>query len=151
MAGHHLVVVKAPVRRLHACALDYLVIAFYIGILPAASSAILATQLRRPSEAMWSNAWSAELAGFLLLTSISPSLSLHLQGLRPGTGTPPESTQVRWTPLGTGRAFLRSVVKFAPWELAHFTIWHYVRGTCQPAGAKKGPQCCTWSKYSTEP
>ena len=38
VAEHHLVVVKAPVRRLLAFALDYLVIAFYLGILAATSS-----------------------------------------------------------------------------------------------------------------
>jgi hypothetical protein len=27
------------------------------------------------------------------------------------------------------RSLLRSAVKFLPWELAHFTIWHYVYAT----------------------
>ena len=130
---HHLIVVQAPVRRLLAFALDYLVIAFYLGILAAASSAILATQLRRPFEAMWSNAWSAELAGFLLLTT-SVVLYFALFESSPAGATPGKRVlhlrvlKLLGRPLGRERALLRSVVKVAPWELAHFTIWHYVYG-----------------------
>ncbi|GIP38968.1 hypothetical protein J31TS4_22480 [Paenibacillus sp. J31TS4] len=28
--------------------------------------------------------------------------------------------------IGLGSSLVRSALKFAPWELAHFTIWHMV-------------------------
>jgi hypothetical protein len=48
---------------------------------------------------------SAELAGFLLITLVA---GVHGQ------------------PIGLGRSLLRSALKFIPWEMAHFTIWHIV-------------------------
>ncbi len=53
---------NAPVRRLLAFALDYLVIAAYVVTLAAASLVVLATPGRAAYEAVWANAWSAELA-----------------------------------------------------------------------------------------
>ena len=124
---------NAPVRRLLAFALDYVVIAAYLIILAAASLVILATPMRPPFESIWSNAWSAELAGFLLLTTpvilyfalFESSYAgaplgkrvLHVKVLRRGGGR-----------LSRARDLLLSAIKFLPWEMAHFTIWHYVSG-----------------------
>jgi uncharacterized RDD family membrane protein YckC len=33
---------------------------------------------------------------------------------------------VHGRPITLGNSFFRSALKFAPWELAHFTIWHIV-------------------------
>ncbi|MFC5650710.1 RDD family protein [Paenibacillus solisilvae] len=36
---------------------------------------------------------------------------------------------VNGRPFGLGSSLLRSALKFLPWELAHFTIWHMVTPT----------------------
>ncbi len=93
---------------------------------------------------MWSNAWSAELAGFLLLTT-PVVLYFALFESSPGGATPGKRVlhlrvvKLDGRRLGRGRALLRSVVKFAHWELAHFTIWQYVYGA---AGHANPP---TWT------
>jgi uncharacterized RDD family membrane protein YckC len=35
-------------------------------------------------------------------------------------------------PIGLAASLLRSALKFAPWELAHFTIWHMVLPSAYP-------------------
>ena len=122
-----------PVRRVLAFGVDYLVIAAYLLVLLGVSLALLASSVRAGYLTLWSNAWSAEAAGFVLLTApvvlyfaffeSSPAGAtlgkrvLHLRVVNTNGGR-----------LGFGRSFLRSAVKFLPWELAHFTVWHYIYG-----------------------
>lgn len=129
---------NAAVRRLVAFALDYFVIAAYLITLTAASLVILASPLRPTFESIWGNAWSAELTGFLLLTTpvilyfalFESSVGgatlgkrvLHLRVVHLDGGR-----------LGPGRSLVRSAIKFLPWEMAHFTIWHYVYGSTRHA------------------
>ncbi len=131
--------INAPVRRPLAFALDYLVIVTYVVTLAAASLVVLATPGHAAYQAVWANAWSAELAGFLLLTApvilyfalfeSSPASAtlgkqiLHLRVLG-----------ANGRPLRLQRSLLRSAIKFLPWELAHFTIWHYAYGAARHAG-----------------
>jgi uncharacterized RDD family membrane protein YckC len=121
------------VRRLLAFAIDYVVIAAYLLILAAASLVVLASSGNAHDQALWADAWSAEIAGFVLLTApvvlyfaaLESSSSgatlgkrvLHLRVVATGGGR-----------LGFGRSLVRSGIKFLPWELAHFTIWQYVYG-----------------------
>lgn len=122
-----------PVRRLLAFALDYLLIAAYLITLAAASLAILATPVRARFLAIWSNAWSAELAGFLLLTTPVILYFALFESSPAGATLGKRRLHVRVTsldghPLSFERALVRSLIKFLPWEMAHFTIWHYVNG-----------------------
>jgi uncharacterized RDD family membrane protein YckC len=41
-------------------------------------------------------------------------------------------------PIGIGRSLGRSAVKFIPWELAHFTIWHLTRPSAVPESVVNG-------------
>ena len=122
-----------PVRRVLAFGVDYLVIGAYLLVLLAVSLALLASSVRAGYLTLWSNAWSAEAAGFVLLTApvvlyfacfeSSPGATLgkralHLRVVSMNGGR-----------LGFGRSLLRSAIKFLPWELAHFTIWHYLYGS----------------------
>ena len=127
-----------PVRRLLAFVLDYFVIAAYLIILAAASLLILATPLRPSFESIWGNAWSAELAGFFLLTSpVILYFALFESSARGATlgkrALHLRVVQLDGSRLGLGRSLLRSAVKFLPWEMAHFTIWHYVYGSARHA------------------
>ena len=108
--------------------LDYLVILAYLIVLTAAS---LATQLS-PAASIFSRALmrpiTAELVGFLTLTgpvilyfafteasawqATVGKRALRLVVVGPGGGR-----------LSLGRAFVREVVRFLPWEMAHALIW----------------------------
>jgi len=121
------------VRRLLAFGVDYALISAYLLVLVLASFGVLASAARDAYLHVWSTSWSAEAAGFLLLTmpvvlyfailESSPARStlgkraLRLQVVAIAGGS-----------LSLGRSILRSALKFAPWELAHFTIWHVVYG-----------------------
>jgi uncharacterized RDD family membrane protein YckC len=120
-----------PVRRLIAWALDYVVIAGYLVILAAASIGIQASGLHGLWIAALSNAGSAELAGFVTLTLPVVLYFAFFEASPTGATFGKRALGLRVTALdgsrlSLGRALLRSAVKFLPWELAHFTIWHYV-------------------------
>lgn len=115
--------------RLIAFGWDYLLIASYLVLLVGLSYGA------RPWLASWfgGGPLRAELAGFLFLT-----LPVYLYfAISEGTGE-----RATWgkrkmkievavgrngEPIGWGRSLLRSGLKFVPWELAHFTVWHMVR------------------------
>lgn len=124
---------NVPIRRLLAFGVDYLMIAAYLLILLGVSLAVLASRVRNVYLAMWSNAWSAEVAGSILLTA-PVVLYFALLESSPGGATLGKRVlhvrvvNVDGTQLNLGRSLLRSAVKFLPWELAHFTIWHYIYG-----------------------
>jgi uncharacterized membrane protein len=60
---------RVPVRRLIAFGVDYLMIAAYLLVLLGVSLAALASPARNEYLAVRSNAWSAEVGGFILLTA----------------------------------------------------------------------------------
>ena len=125
--------------------MDYLLIAGYLMLLVAASLIILSTSLRDRYIGLWSNAPSAETAGFLLLTlpvvlyfAVSESSTWHASlGKR---ALRLQVVGIQGQALDLTPSLLRSAVKFLPWELAHFTIWHFVYpgtgSTGQPAWTK---------------
>jgi uncharacterized RDD family membrane protein YckC len=121
----------SPVRRLLAFGVDYLLIAGYLVLLAAASLILLDTPLRARYIRLWSNAASAETAGFLLLTlpvllyfALSESSSWQASLGKRVLGLQVIGNQCQR--LDLSHSLLRSGVKFLPWELAHFTIWHFV-------------------------
>lgn len=123
-----------PLRRLLGFGADYLVIALYLVVLLGLSAATLASGIGHVYSAVWSNAGSAELAGFILLTAPVVLYFSIFEASRRGA-TPGKRIlrlrviNVRGGQLGLGRSLLRSAVKFLPWELAHFTVWHLVYET----------------------
>ena len=122
-----------PIRRLLAFAADYLVISGYLVILAAGSLLVAATPISAGYLAIWSGAWSAELAGFLLLTMPVVLYFAIFESSRAGATLGKRLLNLRvhgldGGPLSLPRSFLRSAIKFLPWEMAHFTIWHYVYG-----------------------
>jgi uncharacterized RDD family membrane protein YckC len=125
------VATAGPWRRILAFALDYLLIAAYLLVLAALSVLILSTSLAAGFRALWANALDAELSGFLLLTlpvvlyfaifESSPRQATwgkRVLGLR--------VVDQSGERLAVPHSLLRSALKFLPWELAHFTIWHFV-------------------------
>lgn len=77
------------------------------------------------------NSLSAELTGFLLITlpvylyfSISEGGELHATWGKRKMGIWVMGVDGR--SIGLRRSLFRSALKFAPWELSHFTIWHIV-------------------------
>src|SRR5579875_714607 len=117
-------------RRVAAFALDYAVIAAYIGLLAGLSLAVRAA-LHRRRALPWTDA--AKMAGhavaFLTLT-VPVALYFALAEASRSRATPGKrALGLRVTTLDggrvpLGRALLRSAVKFAPWEVAHTAIWH---------------------------
>lgn len=108
-------------RRLAAFGLDSLLLGVYALVLFAFVSPFV-----RP---LFSSPLTAELAGFLLLTlpfvlyfavsEVSPraaTLGKRVFHLRVVT--------TKGKGMTFGRSLLRSALKFAPWELAHFAIWN---------------------------
>jgi uncharacterized RDD family membrane protein YckC len=112
---------RLAVRRLAAFAVDWLVIAAYAAVL-----SLLASPVLRP--AFTRTAWQSEGLGFTLLTlpvvlyvagseasSWHASIGKRLLRLRVTAGSAP----MTWR-----RSLVRSAVKFVPWELGHFVVWH---------------------------
>jgi uncharacterized RDD family membrane protein YckC len=117
-------------RRLAAFAVDYLVIAAYLGLLAG-----VALTLRRVTgltldpprtlrdrlvgEAVSTSLLTLPVALYFALAEASPwraSLGKRVLGLRvDGPGG-------RRLPFG--RSLLRSLLKLAPWEVAHAALWH---------------------------
>ena len=119
--------------RLLAFGVDYLVIAAYLVILLALSLVVLASPFRDAYLSVWSNAESAEIAGFMLLTMPVVLYFSVMESSATGATLGKRLFHLRvvtldGSRLSFGRGFLRSAVKFLPWELAHFTIWHLVYG-----------------------
>lgn len=109
-------------RRLAAFAIDCGLLAIYAGLLFAVSPFL------RPL--FTSSPYAAELTGFLILTlpfglyfaicEASPwSASIGKRAMKLRVVDVSTSTRMRFS-----KSLLRSVVKFLPWELAHFAIWH---------------------------
>jgi uncharacterized RDD family membrane protein YckC len=120
-----------PWKRILAFALDYLLISAYLLVLAALSVLILSTPLAAGFRALWANAVGAEVSGFFLLTlpvvlyfavfessSRQATWGKRVLGLR--------VVDQSGERLSLARSLLRSAIKFFPWELAHFTIWHFV-------------------------
>ncbi|MDN3015597.1 RDD family protein [Paenibacillus sp. BSR1-1] len=77
------------------------------------------------------NSMSAEITGFLLITlpvylyfSISEGRKSHATWGKRKMGIVVMGVDGR--SIGLRRSLVRSAIKFAPWELSHFTIWHIV-------------------------
>ncbi len=110
-------------RRLFAFGIDCGLLALHAGVL-----FFLVSPLVRPL--FLHSPYVAELTGFLLLTlpfglyfaiseasSWSASLGKRLVGLR-------TLSHKKARPMSFSQSMLRSMLKFLPWELAHFAIWH---------------------------
>ena len=125
--------------RLLAFGVDYFVIAAYLVILLALSLVVLASPFRDAYLSVWSNAESAEIAGFMLLTMPVVLYFAVMESSATGATLGKRLFHLRLVTLdgsrlSFGRGLLRSAVKFLPWELAHFTIWHLVYGSSGHAG-----------------
>lgn len=111
--------------RLLAFLWDYALIAGYLLVLVGLSYAA------RPLMTSWfdNGPERAELAGFLLLTLPVYLYFALMEGLVSHATWGKRRLGIRLTdsdgrPIGLGRSLLRNALKFLPWELAHFTIWH---------------------------
>lgn len=113
--------------RILAFLWDYLIISGYLFLLVGIS--LVARPLLIPL--FTADPVSAELTGFLLIT-----LPVYLY-FAISEGSPAHATwgkrkmgivvaNVQGGSVCIGNSLLRSALKFFPWELAHFTIWHVV-------------------------
>lgn len=113
--------------RLYAFLWDYIIILGYLFLLTGVS--LLFNPLLIPL--FTASPLSAEITGFVLIT-----LPVFLY-FAISEGSKSQATwgkrkmgilvaDMRGQPIGPGNSLLRSAVKFFPWELAHFTIWHIV-------------------------
>ena len=120
--------VASPWRRIAAWMLDYLVIAAYLVVLTAVSLGVLATPAGPALNAALTRPFTAELVGFLALTT---PVVLYFALLEASTWQATLGKRalgiVVAGPAGgrltMGRALLREAVRFLPWELSHAIIW----------------------------
>ena len=131
IGGAPLVATAEPRKRILAFALDYLLIAAYLVVLAALSVAIMSTPLAAGFRSLWANALGAEVSGFFLLTlPVVLYFAIFESSAREATwgkrvlGLRVVDQSGERLPLT--HSLLRSAIKFLPWELAHFTIWHFV-------------------------
>ncbi|SDX07458.1 RDD family protein [Paenibacillus sp. CF384] len=120
--------------RLIAFLWDYVIISGYIVLLIGLSFLI------RPwlTPLFTTSPWLAESSGFLFITlpvylyfAICEGSSVHATWGKRRMGIVVASRR-HGNPVRFGASLLRSALKFAPWELAHFTIWHMVIPTDYP-------------------
>ncbi|TDF98043.1 RDD family protein [Paenibacillus piri] len=129
--------------RIISFLLDYVIISCYIILLIGLS--FLAKPLLIPL--FTTNAWSAEITGFFLITlpvylyfAICEGSKSHATWGKRKMGI--VVVGIHGQSLGLGRSLFRSALKFIPWELAHFTIWH----TVIPSGY---PEYMIYSLFAT--
>jgi uncharacterized RDD family membrane protein YckC len=113
--------------RIIAFLWDYVLILGYIILLIGLS--FLARPLVTPL--FTTNPLLAEIAGFLFITlpvylyfAICEGSKAHATWGKRKIGI--VVAGIRGQPIGLVSSLFRSALKFIPWELAHFTIWHMV-------------------------
>lgn len=113
--------------RIIAFLWDYVIITGYIIILIGVS--FLIRPLLTPL--FTSNPLSAEVTGFLFITlpvylyfAVCEGSKSHATWGKRKVGV--MVTGINGQSIGLGSSLSRSALKFVPWELAHFTIWHMV-------------------------
>lgn len=115
-------------NRIYAFLLDYLVIIIY-GVFVVGTISLL---FRQTFQTLFSVSPAiAELTGFMMMTlpisfyfilyecsKWQGTLGKRKMGLRVVDGFGQR--------IGVGRSFVRTAIKFLPWELAHFGIWQVI-------------------------
>ena len=116
--------------RMAAFALDYLIIVGYIVVLTViAFGVVMISGPRQPAAAPFANPLFSDLITFVTLV-LPVILYFTLQ-----EGSPRQATwgkrkmglrvvTATGASLSRGQAFVRSLVKFLPWQLAHTSIYH---------------------------
>ncbi|SFT08319.1 RDD family protein [Paenibacillus sp. BC26] len=119
--------------RLIAFLWDYVIISGYI-ILLIGISAVIRPWLK---PLFTTSPLLAESSGFLFITlpvylyfALCEGSAAHATWGKRKMGIVVTGTNGK--SIGLGTSILRSALKFAPWELAHFTIWHMVIPTEYP-------------------
>jgi uncharacterized RDD family membrane protein YckC len=114
--------------RTAAFLFDYLIISAYIIVLIIVSVLLGSGPLRQQFQGLFANPNSGEITAFLLLvlpvilyfalcesSSWQATWGKRKMGLR--------VINAQGERLSFGRSFVRSLIKFLPWELAHACIW----------------------------
>lgn len=120
--------VASPWRRIAAWMIDYLVILAYLIVVTATSLETLSSPAASGFSSALARPTTAELVGFLTLTgpvilyfalteASAWQATLGKRALRIVVVGP------GGRPLPFGRAIIREVVRFLPWEMAHALIW----------------------------
>lgn len=138
--------IASPWRRVAAWMLDYLVIAAYLIMLTAASIGILASPLEPAFNGALRQATTAELVGFLVLTTpvVLYFALMEASSWQATLGKRALGIIVAG-PAGGRLTVLRAVVRegarFLPWELSHALVWRLVLSPARnsfPAWAAAG-------------
>ena len=116
-------------RRIAAFALDYLLIAGYLVVLAIVSSILAFGPLKDGWQVLESSPELMDLVGFV--TAILPVILYFtlLESSESGATWGKNRMGLRVVHmsgerLGRGRALMRSVVKFLPWQLGHTCLFH---------------------------
>jgi uncharacterized RDD family membrane protein YckC len=120
--------IASPWRRVAAWVLDYLVIAAYLILLTAASIVTSSSRAGSLFSSALARPITAELVGFLTLTGpVVLYFALTEASAWQATLGKRALRIVVVGPVGTrlplGRAIVREVVRFLPWEMTHALIW----------------------------
>ncbi len=116
-------------RRIAAFALDYLLIAGYLVVLAMVSSILALGPLKEGWQVLMSSPERMDLVGFV--TAILPVILYFtlLESSESGATWGKHRMGLRVVHrsgerLGRGRALMRSVVKFLPWQVQHTCLFH---------------------------
>lgn len=124
--------------RVLAFALDYLMIAAYATALAAVTFAAAASPLRRSLAVLLATPASRDAVAFVtIVLPVILYFALQEGSARQGTWGK-RRLGLRVTALGGGqlpliRAFVRALVKFLPWQIAHTCLFHYPGWPLAPA------------------
>lgn len=115
--------------RIRAFLWDYLILLGYIAALTAVSIGLSATVLGDRWESLFASPVRADLMAFLLLVlpvmlyfTLAEASSRNATWGKRRVGLEVVDTAGR--SVGAGRALLRNVLKFLPWQLAHTAMFH---------------------------
>jgi len=116
------------VRRLAAFLLDHLVILIYLAALAALGLVLIRLGLTDRVAGILDSPWKGQALGLFLVTL--PWVMYHASWEASPLAATPGKLLLGLRVTGTGnepipmeRAVLRSMFKFAPWELAHALLW----------------------------
>jgi uncharacterized RDD family membrane protein YckC len=113
-------------QRVGAFALDYVILVIYLAVVFGLD--LLASALSTSFGALFSNRVLAQLIAFLLAT-LPITLYFTVSESSPRQGTWGKQklgiqvTDANGLRISFGKAFLRTLLKFVPWEIAHTLVW----------------------------
>jgi uncharacterized RDD family membrane protein YckC len=113
-------------QRVKAFSLDYVILLIYLAVILGLN--LLVSALSTSFRSLFSNRILAQMIGFLMVTlPITLYFAINESSPRQATWGKRRLgirvTDSNGMRISFGRAFLRTLIKFVPWEIAHTLVW----------------------------